>query len=55
MFCIFAVYCRQLKLRDIEITQNVLMPAVEMLETPGAKYGIGRRIARLIKCIHPTF
>ena len=34
MFCIFAVYCRQLKLRDIEITQNVIMPAVEMLKLP---------------------
>lgn len=34
MFCVFAVYFHKLKLREIEIMQNVLMPAGEMLKLP---------------------
>jgi acyl-homoserine lactone acylase PvdQ len=34
MFCIFDVYCRQLKLGDSEKTQNILMTAVEILKLP---------------------
>jgi hypothetical protein len=31
---LFAVYYRQLKLHNTGITQNVLMPAVDMLKLP---------------------